>query len=196
MRFIHVHGCAVPVGHWFEGLIFIVKGGLGVYVHDIGHRVDGGPHGIGGDMPILKVSHPFQENKVALFIGDLGVGCTTIIVSLEAIGACVHIVRYLKLLFDMVFKLLDAGPLFVSFCKVFNIPLSEGGHKATYDGSEHICYALWGVQPIGKSSCTEDEMLTNQRLACDLCVMNINTRTKSFWKASSDAVQLQIEFER
>ena len=27
---------------------------------------------------------------------------------------------------------------------------------------EANCYALWGVQPIGKSSCTEDEMLTNQ----------------------------------
>ena len=26
----------------------------------------------------------------------------------------------------------------------------------------HHCYALWGVRPIGKSSCTEDEMLTSQ----------------------------------
>ena len=34
--------------------------------------------------------------------------------------------------------------------------------------TEEMCYALWGVRPIGKESCTEDEMLTSQYPTCDL----------------------------
>ena len=64
-----------------------------------------------------------------------------------------------------------------------------------HDGPFHFCYAPWGIQLIGKSSCTEDEMLTSQQLTCDLCVMV--TQTKSFWKGfNNGAVQLQIEFKR
>ena len=39
--------------------------------------------------------------------------------------------------------------------------------SATYSKEDCLandtkCYALWGVRPIGKSSCTEDGMLTSQ----------------------------------
>ena len=59
MRFVCMHGHAVPMGHWFEGLIFVIKGGLSVYLHNIWHRVNGGPHSVGGNMPIFEVPYPF-----------------------------------------------------------------------------------------------------------------------------------------
>ena len=34
-------------------------------------------------------------------------------------------------------------------------------HKTMLQPEQEVCYALWGVQSIDKSSCTEDEMLTS-----------------------------------
>ena len=139
MGFIGVHGGAVPMGHGFEGFILIIKGGLGVYVHDVWHRVDGGPHGISGDAPVIEVSYPFWRHKVAIFVRDSGVGGTAVVVGLEAVGAGMHVIRYFKFFLDTVFKFLDASSFLVLFSKVFEIPLPEGGHQAAYNGSEHVC---------------------------------------------------------
>ena len=137
---IRMHGHMEPVGHWLEGFIIIIKRGFCVYVHDVRHCVDGGPHGVGGNAPVVKVLYPFWQNEVSLFVWDLGIGCAMLIVGLKAVGASVHVMGYFKFFLNAVFELLDMGCLFVLFCKVINIPLAEGGHETVYDGPKHVSH--------------------------------------------------------
>ena len=137
--FVGMHGGAVPMGHGFEGFIFVVERGFSVYVHNIWHRVDGGPHGISGDAPVVEVSDPFWRHEIAVFVRDSGIGGAAVVIGLEPVGAGVHVVRYFELLLDTVFKFLDAGSFLVLFSEVFDISLPEGGHQAAYNGSEHVC---------------------------------------------------------
>ena len=37
-----------------------------------------------------------------------------------------------------------------------------GAQVDVYEGYRRCCYTLWGIGPIGKSSCTKDKMLTSQ----------------------------------
>ena len=106
MGFIGVHGGVEPLRHGFEGFILVVEGGFGIYVHNVRHRVDGGSHGVGGDVPVIEVSYPLRGHQVAIFVGDSGVGGTAFVVGFESIWTSVHVVRNLELLFDAVFKLL------------------------------------------------------------------------------------------
>ena len=138
MCFVGVHGGVVSMGHGFKGLVLVVKGGFSVYVHNVRHRVDGGPHGVSGDASIIKVSYPLWRYEVPFFVGDSGVGSAAVVVGFEPIGTGVHVIQYLELLPDMVFKILDAGSFLVLFSEVANISFLEGGHQATYDASEHI----------------------------------------------------------
>ena len=138
MRFVCMHGRMIPVGHWFERLVFVIKGGLGVYIHNVWHRVDGGPHGIGSNTSIFKVLHPLQKDKIPLLVWDSGVRHAAVVVGLKTIRARVHVIRYLKLLLDSVFKLVNVGGLLVSLCKTFKLSFSKDGHKATYNGSKHV----------------------------------------------------------
>ena len=58
MSLIHVHSCVIPVRHRLEGFVIIIEGGLCEYVHDVRHRVDGGPHGVGGDVSVVEILYP------------------------------------------------------------------------------------------------------------------------------------------
>ena len=49
-----------------------------------------------------------------------------------------HVVQCFKLFLDTIFEFLDAGSFLVLFSEVFEISLLEGGHQATYNGSEHV----------------------------------------------------------
>ena len=59
VQLVGMHGGAIPMGHGFKGLVFVVEGGFGIYVHNVQHRIDGGPHGISSDAPVVEVSYPF-----------------------------------------------------------------------------------------------------------------------------------------
>ena len=72
------------------------------------------------------------------FVGDLGVGGVVLVIGLKAIRASVYVIGYFELFFDMVFKFLYVAGLFVLFGEVVDVPLTEGGDKATYHGVEHI----------------------------------------------------------
>ena len=89
---IRMHGCTIPMGHRLEGLVFVVERWFCINIHDVWHCIDGGPHGIGGNAPILEVSYPFWKDKITFFIGNSGVGGASIVVGFKAVGARVHVV--------------------------------------------------------------------------------------------------------
>ena len=139
MSFIGIHGGPVPMGHGFERLIFVVKGGFGVYVHDIWHRVDGGPHGVGGNVPVVKVSYPFQGYEVPIFVWDSGIGGAAVVIGFKPVGTGVHVVRYFEFFLDSIFKLLDTESLFVLCGKVVKVSLLKGCHESPYNPPKHVC---------------------------------------------------------
>ena len=138
MGFVGVHGGSEPLGHGFEGLVLIVEGGLGIYVHNVRHRVDGGPHSVGGDASVVEVSHPFRGHQVTIFVGDLGVGGTSVVVGFESLGAGVYVIRYFELLLKCIFEFLDAGLLLIFLSEPLDVSFSEGGDKTPYHGPKHV----------------------------------------------------------
>ena len=138
MCFIGVHSGAEPLGHRFEGFVLVVEGGLGVYVHNVRHRVDGGPHGIGSDASVVEVLYPFWGHQKAIFVGNSGIGGAAVVIGFEPFRTGVHVVRYFELLFESVFELLDAGLLLVFLGESFNVSFLKGGHQASYDGPKHV----------------------------------------------------------
>ena len=138
MGVVGVQGCAIPLGHWFERFILVVERWFGIDVDDVWHRVDWGAHRVGSDASIFKVLDPLWLHKIAIFVGDASVRGASFVIGFKPFGARVHVIRYLELLLNAVFKLLDAGSLLVCFGESLDIAFSEGGHQASYDGSKHV----------------------------------------------------------
>ena len=85
------------MGHWLKQLVIVIDGWLCIYFSDVGEKVNGGPYGVGGNASILQVLNPLGHDKIPIFVGDMGIWGTKLIICLKPIGRCVHIVGGLEL---------------------------------------------------------------------------------------------------
>ena len=49
-----------------------------------------------------------------------------------------HVVRYLEFFLDAILEFLNTASLFICLGESLDVPLVEGGHKASYDAPKHI----------------------------------------------------------